>query len=126
MKSILVLDDNKHILDALSENLSRYMKNCNIMTASNGKKGAHILSSTVVDLVLTDVDMPEEDGLLFIENTRKAYPGVPLCVMTGNCGPQVLERLRALGVERLIQKPFLFDSLADVIRKELQMEVDTA
>jgi len=126
MKNILVLDDNKHILEALSANLCRYLKNCNIMTASDGINGTAILSSTAVDLVLTDLDIPVEDGFQFIERTRKAYPGIPVCVMTGNCAPQFRERLRALGVQRHIQKPFHFDALADVIREELKLETENA
>jgi DNA-binding NtrC family response regulator len=122
MKNILVLDNNKHILDALSANLCMYLKNCNIMTASDAIRGTVILSSTAVDLVLTDLDIPVEAGFLFIERTRKAYPGIPVCVMTGDCAPQFRERLRALGVHRQIQKPFHFDALADVIREELKLK----
>lgn len=126
MKNILVLDDNDHILDALSANLCMYLKNCNIMTASNGTKGTSILDSTAVDLVLTDLDMPVEDGFLFIERTRKAYPGIPVCVMSGDCAPHVRERLRSLGVRRHIQKPFHFEALADVIREELKLKAENA
>jgi len=126
MKSILVLDDNKHILDALSANLCKYLKNCTIMTASNGIKGADILRSTAVDLILTDLNMPDEDGLMFIERTRKDYPGIPVCVMTGECAPQAKERLRGLGVKRHIQKPFHFEALADLIREELKLKADNA
>jgi DNA-binding NtrC family response regulator len=126
MKNILVLDGNKHILDALSDNLCMYLKGCNIMTASNGRKGADILSSTVVDLVVTALDIPVENGLQFIEKTRKAYPEIPVCVMSGDCAPKIRDRLRALGVKRHIQKPFNFDALADAIREELKLKSENA
>jgi DNA-binding NtrC family response regulator len=126
MKNILVLDDNDDILDALSANLCMYLKDCNIMTASNGKKGSDVLDSTGIDLILTDLDMPVEDGFQFIERTRKAHPGIPVCVMTGDCAPQVWERLRSMGVKRHIQKPFHFDALADVIREELEQKAENA
>lgn len=125
MKNILVLDDNTHILDALQANLCMYLKNCNIMTATNGTKGAAILGSSAIDLVLTDLDMPVEDGFRFIERTRKDYPGIPVCVMTGDCAPQVRDRLRALGVQRHIQKPFQFDALADALKEELKLKAET-
>ncbi|MHB8846610.1 MAG: response regulator [Nitrospirota bacterium] len=126
MKNILVLDDNDDILEALSANLCMYLKNCNIMTASNGKKGSDVLDSTAVDLILTDLDMPVEDGFQFIERTRKSYPGIPVCVMTGDCAPQVKERLRALGVKRHIQKPFHFEAIANAIREELKLDAGNA
>ena len=121
MKNILVLDDNKYILDALSANLCYYLGDCNIMTALNGAKGEDVLRTTPVDLILTDIDMPVEKGYEFIEHAKKNYPGVPVCVMTGDCSPSVREKLEALGVTRYIEKPFQYDKLVSMITEELSL-----
>jgi two-component system NtrC family response regulator len=119
MKNILVLDDNKYILDALSANLCYYLGECNIMTASDWKKGADVLSSSPVDLILTGLTMPVTKGYEFIEHAKKNYPGVPVCVMTGDCSAAVREKLKALGVARYIEKPFQYDKLVSMIIEEL-------
>ena len=119
-KNILVLDDNKFILEALSGMLKRYLKDCTVLTASTSVKGAEILRSMPIDLILTDLDLRPDDGYLFIENTRSSYPGIPLCVMTGGCAPHVQERLQRLGISRYIEKPFPVEHLAAMISEELR------
>lgn len=119
-KNILVLDDNKFILEALSGTLKRYLKDCTVMTASTSVKGTEILRSTPIDLILTDLDLRPDDGYQFIENARSSYPGIPLCVMSGTCEPHVKERLQRLGISRYIEKPFPVESLATMISEELK------
>ena len=121
MKNILVLDDNKYILEALSANLCYYLGDCNIMTALDGAKGAEVLSSVPVDLILTDIDMPVANGYKFIEHAKKNYPGVPVCVMTGYCSPAVREKLEALGVTRYVEKPLQYGKLVSMITEELKL-----
>jgi CheY-like chemotaxis protein len=121
MKNILVLDDNKYILEALSANLCYYLGDCNIMTAIDGAKGADMLSSVPVDLILADLDMPVAKGYEFIEHAKKNHPNVPVCVMTGDCSPAVRERLAALGVTRYIEKPFHYDELVSMITEGLNL-----
>ena len=121
MKNILVLDDNKYILEALSANLCYYLGECSIVTAIDGAKGAEVLSSTPVDLILTDLDMPVAKGYEFIKHAKKNYPGVPVCVMTGDCSAAVREKLESLGVTRYIEKPFQYDMLVSMITEELKL-----
>ena len=92
------------------------------MTALDGTKGAEMLGSAPVDLILTDLDLPVAKGYEFIEHARKNYPGVPLCVMTGDCSAAVREKLEALGVTRYLEKPFHYDKLVNIITEELKLE----
>ncbi len=121
MKNILVLDDNKYILDALSASIGRSLKECTVLTATDGKQGGDILRSTPIDLILTDLEMPfGEDGYRFIENARRSHPCVPVYVMSGICPEQMRERLQILGVARVILKPFLLEELMGMIRQDLR------
>ena len=120
MKTILVLDDNRHILEALSSNLCIYLKNCNILTAVSGVKADEVLRSTPVDLILTDLDMPAEDGYHFIARMKKDHPGIGVCAMSGDCAPSMRERLKAMGVVRYLEKPFPLEDLAAMISEELK------
>jgi DNA-binding NtrC family response regulator len=122
MKNILVLDDNKEILEAVARRLGRFLKGCTIVTADDGAQGKEILGSMPIDLVLTDLAMPKENGFDLIEHAKKNYPRMPIFVMSANCSPQVISRLRCLGVARWFEKPFQFQVLARLIAEELNVE----
>jgi len=119
MKKILILDNNKDILNSLDLALRFRLKGHQILTATNGDKGSNILKETPVDVILTDLDMPRINGDRFIEQTRREYPNVPVYVMAGRYTPDCAERLHALGIRMIIKKPFLFDHLAELISNEL-------
>ena len=120
MKNILVLDDNKDILNALSVGLHSCLKDCKVMTALNGEKGEAILNSMPIDLIVTELDLPVANGYRFIEQVRKKYPLIPVCVMSGDCSTRILNELQKMGVFRWIQKPFPFEKLAHMITEELE------
>lgn len=122
MKNILIVDNNKDILDALSGGLCSSLKECAILTASNGEKGREIINTSPVDLILTELSLPVMDGFSFIEQVKKDYPVVPVCVMTGDCSAAVIDRLKSMGVGRWIEKPFHFEKLAKMISDELKLE----
>jgi len=119
MKNILILDNNKDILNALHAGLCACLKECGVLTASNAEKGNAILKTQAIDLVLTDLDMPIMNGYQFIEQTRRDHPSIPVCVMTGACPTQVKDRLSAMGVKQVLTKPFPMESLARMVSEEL-------
>lgn len=120
MKTILVLDGNRHILDALSTNLCIYLKNCTILTAVNAAKADEVLKSTPVDVILTDLDLPSEDSYHFIDRMKKDHPEIGVCAMIGDCTPPIVERLKSAGVVNYLEKPFPLEALASMLSKELQ------
>lgn len=126
MKNILIIDDNKDILLALSAGLSFHLKSCGIVTALDGAQGVNIVESAPIDLIVTDLAMPVMNGYLFIEYAKKHHPSIPVCVMTGGCSPQIKERLRSLGVGRWIAKPFQMDEFLQMISDELHLEPRSA
>jgi CheY-like chemotaxis protein len=122
MKNILLLDDNTDFLEALSVRLHGYLKDCNVLTASDGAQGEAILRSHAIDLVVTDLSMPVMNGYVLIEHAKKYYPSVPVCVMTASCSPKVINKLQSMGVGRSIEKPFKFEKLARMIAEELDLK----
>ncbi len=117
MKTILLVDDNRYVIEALALTLSRHTAYGNVLKASNGREGMDILSSVPVDLVLTDLDMPVMDGYGLIEHINRRFPHVPIVVMTGDASPDVIQRLNALGVAECLEKPIDFDVASHLIRK---------
>lgn len=121
-KNILLIDDNKYLLDVFVIRLTMSLRNCKILTARNGKRGIEILKTARVDFVLTDLDMPEMDGYQFIEYAQKHFPAIPVFAMSNDCSFEAGERLRALGITECIEKPFLVEEVTHKIMKRLKDE----
>ncbi len=121
-KHILLIDDNKYLLDVFVIRLTMALRKCKVLTARSGKQGIEILKSARVDLVLTDLEMPEMDGYEFIEYAKKHFPAVPVYAMSGNCPVDCIKRLRQLGIMDCIEKPFLVEEVTYTILKGLKGE----
>lgn len=125
-KKILLIDDNKYLLDVFVIRLTLLLKNYKILTARTGKQGIEILKCTPVDFVLTDLDMPEMDGYQFIEYARQHFPSIPVYAMSNDCSPEVGRRLGSLGIAQCIEKPFLVEEVALKIKNRLKTEKTAA
>ena len=119
MKKVLIVDDNYYFLTGLSMSLHGYLKDCNILTAGNGRKALEIMEYIPVDLVVTDLEMPIMDGYELVESVKKKQPGLPVFVMTGCIALETEKRLASLAAPRCLEKPFGFKKLADMIAAEL-------
>lgn len=119
-KTVLLIDDNKYLLDIFVIRLTMHQKNCRILTARNAKEGIEILRSTPVEFALIDLDKPEMDGFWFIEEAKQQFPAVPVFAMTNSCSAEIGERLRAHGITDCIEKPFLVEEVAYRIANRLK------
>lgn len=119
MQNILLVDDNKYILEALSLTLHDCAKGYAYLMAKNGLEALHILVRRQVDLVLTDLEMPVMNGYMLIKHKNQLHPSTPLLAMTSNFSPAVADRLRSLGVKHCIEKPFDYEEVTRLIMKSL-------
>lgn len=126
MKNILIIEDNELIREALASTLRTHLKDCNVLTAVNGKEGVNILGSTPLDLILTDLQMPVLDGYGVIEYKNRNHPQMPLIVMTADNTHNVKRKLNALGISQHIEKPFDFKKVTDKILDKLSEAPNTA
>ena len=104
--TILLVDDNYDFLKFLSESLS---KQYHILKASNGKQALSILKKEDADLIISDVMMPEMDGLELCSNIKKdiRYSHIPIILLTAKASEEhQLEGLET-GADDYITKPFL-------------------
>ena len=107
MARILIIDDDPSILSTLRRAVER--AGHEVSAADNGLAGLAQLASAPVDLVVTDIVMPEMEGIELIERLRRGYPGLPVIAMSG--GGRVLPNTylalaRAMGASRILIKPF--------------------
>ena len=70
----------------------------------------------VVDLVISDIRMPEMDGLEFLQEIRSVQPALPVILITGYPGPEASWDARQLEATAFLSKPFRLETLANHIR----------
>jgi DNA-binding NtrC family response regulator len=119
MNNILLVDDNKYLLEALALTLGVSAQDYNLLKARNGLEAAAILDRKKVALVLTDLEMPFMNGYQLIEHKNRLYPSVPLIAMTSCASPAVVAKLRLLGITHCIEKPFDYEVMTRLIMENL-------
>ena len=107
MPLILIIDDEASIRNLLTKILNRagYETIC----AADGKEGLKLQNQTPADLVITDLIMPEKDGIETIMELRKDFPDVKIIAMSGGgrIEPKTyLNIAKNLGATRSFKKPF--------------------
>ncbi len=119
MASILVLDDSASVRDAIRLALSG--KDHAVKEAANGVQGLNLVERMKFDLILTDLNMPEMDGLSFIQQVRQRsdHNGVPIVFITTESSPSVMQQAKKAGATGWIVKPFSADQLRRVVDKVL-------
>ena len=116
--SILVVDDELLIRDLLYDFFQQ--QGWEISIAEDGRKAIEILKKKKVDLLLTDLKMPEVDGMALTGMVKDNYPDLPVIIMTGY--PSVDSAVEALRykVEDYIIKPFNINKLYKLIKSKVE------
>jgi CheY-like chemotaxis protein len=120
MKKILVIDDNENMLKMMCDLLTR--SGYNVFSATDGVQGIKALHANTPDLVITDVIMPEKDGLEVIMDLKKHHPGLKSIVVSGGgiLEPQAyLPLAKKLGADEVLAKPFRLAELLTLVQKLL-------
>lgn len=126
MKKVLIVDDEPAVLFALSEALADRRRGTKVATAANGHEAVAILESEKVDLVVTDLRMPEMDGFELLAWLRRSFPHLPVVVMTG-FHAETAARLDD-GALEVLEKPFdvaeLKRRVAEMLRQTVKGRVE--
>lgn len=120
MKNLLVVDDEKNFLLSLADMFRHYDDQYALFTAYNGLEAIEVLKEEKIDLVVTDLKMPEMDGFGLLAYMTASHQDIPVIVMTAFATPENTNRLDTLGLYQYIEKPIEFDSLHDKIKKALE------
>ncbi|MGE5172577.1 MAG: response regulator [Betaproteobacteria bacterium] len=115
MVDVLLIDDEMHFLKSLAEGLHLYSKKLTIITANGGEKALEILKTAVVDVVVTDLNMPGMDGFEFLRQVQQARPRVPVIIMSAYARPHVEARLKDLQFALYLEKPLDLDEIGHAI-----------
>jgi len=116
-KRILIVDDEQSMCEMLAILLKK--EGLEVRSAGSRAEAADLLRQGPVDLVLTDVQLPDGDGLEILRHVKAASPETAVVVMTAYGTTEMAVAARKLGAEAYILKPFDVDELRIVVRDTL-------
>jgi len=123
MPGVLIVEDDKELREMLKISLLR--RNFTVLEAENGKEAITHFKPSLTDLVVTDLIMPEEDGLKVIIKLRELKPSIKIIAISGGgkVGPgSYLNLAKALGADAIYSKPFSINDLTAKIEQLLDNE----
>ena len=121
MARIIVIDDQEPIRRIVRRALER--DGHEVLDASEGEMGMQLLERHAADVVITDIFMPGQDGILTLRQIRKKFPAVKVIVISGGDSTGLLDLrhdAELLGAVRSLQKPFTTAELVQTVREVLQ------
>jgi len=115
---ILIVDDSSTLARMLTNTLSR-IGYADGVECENRKNGLEKLGQGGVEMIITDWNMPEMDGLEFVKTVRGQNPAIPILMVTTNAAKEdIVEALQA-GVNNYVVKPFTPETLKEKIESLL-------
>ncbi|MCK4888842.1 MAG: sigma-54-dependent Fis family transcriptional regulator, partial [Candidatus Aminicenantes bacterium] len=115
--NVLIVDDDESIRDMLSIVLKD--ENYNVLTAEDGKKALIHLKKNKINLVISDIKMPDMDGIELLNIIKKKDEKIPVIMITGHASTNDAIEAMKIGAEQYITKPFNIDELKVVIEKAI-------
>lgn len=119
MKTILTVDDSASVRQMVKITLSA--AGYSVLEAADGLEGLAKAKSNAVNLIVTDLNMPNMNGLEFIRSLRQLppYRGVPIVFLTTESDEGMKQQAKAAGATGWITKPFKQEQLLAVAKKLL-------
>lgn len=119
-RTILVVDDEDGIRNLLQELLESAGHHA--VVAADGREALKVLAQDeVVDLVITDLVMPNQDGVETVQEIRRRYPRTKIIAMSGAFGGQFLRTAELLGASATLAKPISAAGLIEAVNKVFEL-----
>ncbi len=121
MNKILIIDDDHIVRKIVEKSLKK--NGYEVICAYNGKNAVELISDSPPDLIITDILMPEKDGVELITEMKREYLGMKIIAMSG--GGRInaenhLKIAKQLGADATLSKPFTTDLLLSTVNEVLE------
>lgn len=115
MKRVLIVDDEKSFLLSLRDGLSIHSDKFQVLTAENGREAVAVLRALPIDLLVTDLKLPEMDGFELLAWVSRQQPQLPVIVMTAFGTAEIESRLARMDALQYLEKPLDLEVLQEGI-----------
>ncbi len=115
--NLLIVEDESMVRDVLREKFLQ--DGFRITEAEDGKTGLRALREGDIDLVITDIVMPETDGIELLVAIREHWPKLPVIVFSAPTNQLYLEVARRLGADEVLEKPLNLERLSAQVQRLL-------
>ena len=115
--SILIVDDDAEVRSVLARMLE--VGGYRVFEAGDGKQAVAEARKNPIDLLITDLVMPEQEGIETIKQLRREYPSLKIIAMSGAFGGDFLTVAAYLGAKETLQKPLRLDVILSTVERVL-------
>jgi len=115
--TIMVVDDEPSFRSLLNRFLSK--SGYTVLESADGRDALEQLRQRKVDLLISDIVMPERDGLEILRSLRKDFAGLEVIVMSGAFDGRFLRTAKMLGAHATLQKPLRMNLVLETVRDVL-------
>ena len=105
MPHVIVIDDDPILLQALTETVRLGIENVTVDQSDSPKTALEWIGSTDYDVIISDIKMPDMDGLTLLDNIQALRPGIPTILITGHHECDLAVKALRNGAYDFIQKP---------------------
>ncbi len=116
MYKVVIIDDEPIIVEGISRLIQWDKFSCRIVaTANDGTEGAQVIRKYRPNIIITDISMPDLDGLSMVAGLKSEFPGMQISILTGYRKFEYAQRALHLGVTRFLLKPSNMEELEEAI-----------
>ncbi len=119
-RTVLVVDDDSGVLKMTEIMLSD--AGYNVIVTASAREGLEMLQAQKVDLIITDIIMPEMEGIELITQLKQDHPSLPIMAISGggrSHNTDFLKFAKKLGAKTVLEKPFRREALLDAVTRAL-------
>jgi len=115
LKKVLIVDDEETLTWSMAKSLAKDKDKYEVMIANNGREALQLLKINKVDLVISDIRMPDINGLDLLVMVKKEYPETKVIIMTAYGSSDVQKEANQRGSLFYIEKPFEISDIRKII-----------
>jgi DNA-binding response OmpR family regulator len=115
LKKVLIVDDEETLTWSMAKSLSKDKDKYEVIIANNGREALNYLQNDKIDLVITDIRMPDINGLDLLVKIKKEYPQTKVIIMTAYGSSDVQKEANLRGSLYYVEKPFEISDIRKII-----------
>jgi CheY-like chemotaxis protein len=120
INKVLIVDDEETLTWSMTKTLAKDQGKYELVIANTGSEALKVLQKDPIDVVVTDIRMPDINGLELLSTIRKQYPSTKVIIMTAYGSPEVHKEATRRGSYFYLEKPFEISDIRTLILKALE------